>query len=145
MDIAELAKSKIGVDASPKDNAPDELACAESVSTILREIDPTFPLLLSTERMYIYLVSSKKWQKILTPEAGCIVISPTGYQMSSRPDMPNGHVGLYITDNLICSNDSATGKWKQNYTRESWRERYYYGYHKHPYPVYPVFCFKKVA
>jgi hypothetical protein len=31
------------------------------------------------------------------------------------------------------SNDSATGLWSVNFTRESWRKRYYY---RGGYPVY---------
>ena len=138
MDIVELAKSKIGQDASPRDLAPDSLGCAETVSTILHEYDPTFPIVIGTEQLYLELVKSRKWRKILTPEAGCVVISPTGYRLEPS-DMKHGHTGIYITDNLICSNDSATGKWLQNYNRITWRQRYYYE------GRYPVFCFKKVA
>jgi len=139
--LYELAKSKIGIDVSPRDIAPDDLACAESVSTLLNIVDPTIPVMTGTYVLWDFIKDDIRFERIYEPVAGCVVISPTGL---GNGVLKNGHTGIYISDTEICSNSSypdkngVIGLWTQNYTRESWRARYYY---KGGYPVY-LFKFK---
>ena len=35
-----------------------------------------------------------------------------------------GHTGVILANNVIASNDSATGKFIKNYTLDTWAERY---------------------
>lgn len=105
----------IGEDASPKNLAPQELSCAEGVSNILHEVYPDFPEgILSTSILFTKLKESKYFKGILEPIKGCVVVSP-------RTSTTAGHTGIYMTDNVIASNDSRDGLFKENYTRSSWR------------------------
>jgi hypothetical protein len=114
-----VAYSFLGKDASPKDHAPDDLACAESVNAVVKaafgfEVGGD----LSTTKMYSALTNSKEFQETDTPLFGDIIISPTG---STRT--PVGHVGI-VGKWQIMSNNSYTGLWDAHYTLESWRLRY---------------------
>lgn len=116
------ALGALGTDASPNDFAPDELGCAESVNSIHRRVFG-FEIggELSTNRMYKVLLNSPLFMGVDRPEAGDLIISPTGY---GNGKLPNGHVGICGKDGIIMSNDSATGKFVENYTQEEWRRRY---------------------
>lgn len=123
--LAELAKSKLETDFTNDNIVPDEVSCAYAVTTILKEFDGVTPIIPGTNQLLTYLETSGLFERIMEPVAGCIVMSATG--TNSKPEIiPNGHTGIYLDNNLIMSNDSASGLWKQNYTRESWRNRYYY-------------------
>jgi hypothetical protein len=137
--ILSVAKAKLGTDFTNDQIVPDEVSCAYAVSLILRECDPTFPILPSTTDLWRHFQNNAtKWERVYSPEAGDIIISPTG--TNSKPGvMPNGHTGIYADYFNIMSNSSVTttattkGLWEVNFTRESWRDRYYY---KGGYPVY---------
>lgn len=138
--LAKLAESKIGTDFTNDATVPDEVSCAFAVSTILKEHDADIPIILGTNALWRFMQNSPKFERIYEPERGCIVISPTG--TSTKSIMPNGHTGIYIDEVRILSNSSIApqkGQWINNYTRESWRERYHY------LGGYPVYLFKKVA
>lgn len=133
--LCELAKSKIGKDFTDDSVADDEVACAQAVSTLLRELDGS-PVSTGTSTLYDYLRVSPKFKLVDQPEAGVIVISPTG---QGNGTISNGHTGIYLDDNQIMSNESKSGLWIVNFTRESWRK--YYSVKG----GYPVYFFKKVA
>ncbi|MFN3658162.1 MAG: hypothetical protein ACK4UO_12975 [Pseudolabrys sp.] len=131
--ILATAELHIGKDASPNDLAPDELGCAETLSNILHEALPDFPAnILSTAILYQTLRVHPNFKRVDNPEAGDIVISPTGYQPTSST-VTNGHCGVVARENRILSNDSKTGKFLDNYSIEAWAK--YYGL-KGGYPVY---------
>ena len=118
-------------DASPRDVAPDDLACAESVNEIIKEAFGEHLYkgnLLSTYWLYKALRESPKWKETFIPSPGCIVISPTGYGHRKNPDgslaIPNGHVGIVMLDGKIASNTSKTGIFEENYNLDSWANRY---------------------
>lgn len=121
-EIWKYACSQLGIDASPKDAAPDELGCAESVSTILNHLFPDVPVLISTGGLYTFLKASSHFVLVGTPEAGDIIISPTGF--GGYNGINNGHTGILDNNGVIMSNNSATGKFLRNYTIESWVARY---------------------
>lgn len=117
-----VAVGCIGIDASPSDNAPDELGCAETVNEIhLRAFDYYIGGDLSTRRMYLALQFSSQFKETTEFTRGDIVISPTGY---GNGNLSNGHVGIVGEAGVIMSNDSDTGKFAPNYTIETWRARY---------------------
>jgi len=127
--IVSLAKSKLGTDFTNDKIVPDEVSCAFAVTTLLKEAGVNIPIITGTAQLDGWLKQNAT--RIYEPEAGCIVVSPTG--SGSRPDIiSNGHTGIYLDNYLIVSNDSASGLWKQNYNRDTWRARYY---SKGGYPV----------
>ena len=141
MSLKDIIEKYIGQDASPKDLAPDRLACAETVTTILKEYlaqkDINFPVILGTADLYKTLLSRtdlfKKLEEPVTGIwAGDIVISPT--------DGDNiGHTGFYLNATDIVSNSSLepnSGKFIHNYTRTTWRNYYHY------YKGLPVYIFR---
>ena len=136
--ILEAAESMLGKDASPRDYAPDDLGCAESVANILHAVDPSIdPLIVSTAILFKILDKNPNYERVLDIEPGCILVSPTGYQGSGGA-LSNGHTGIFLTETKIASNSSASGLWEQNYTLNSWIARYRV---KGKYPLY-VFKYK---
>ncbi len=128
MDIATLCEQRLGTDVSPRDNAPDDLACAESVSTLLKEIYPETPIMTGTWTMYDYLRKpTSNWIQKDGPARNRIIISPTGLGKRGT----HGHVGICLDENRIASNKSATGTLETHLTVQYWNE--YYG--KLNYPV----------
>lgn len=116
------AKSQVGNKKSGV-KAPIAFGCAEAVNKIFLECFGTeIGGDVSTLRMYQALSRSIKFSKVTTaPEAGDIVISPTGYGNGS---LANGHVGICSEQFKILSNNSDTGKWEENYTIPTWYKRY---------------------
>jgi len=134
--LTQVILSKIGTDASPHDLAPDELGCAETVTTVKREHDGITPVMIGTWSLYVYMEHpANGWERIEEPEEECIVISPTGLGKKGT----NGHVGFVIRLNgelVIVSNDSRTGKFLQNFSINRWLS--YFGA-----LGYPTFYYRK--
>ena len=136
--IYAAALSCLGTDASPNDLAPDELGCADTVSSILQKalgkamaIDYT----ISTAQLYRELSTSKAYIRVSDPKEGDILVSPTGY---GNGNLSNGHTGIWGKDGLIMSNSSATGTFLQNYNSETWKNRYVLT------GGFPMFTFRKL-
>jgi len=131
------ALSFLGKDASPLDEAPDDLGCADSVSRIILSAFPKCIVgSISTAQLYKQLVASKEFVRVKFFKAGDIIISPTG--MGTTGKIPNGHTGVVSEDEEVLSNSSATGLWTQNYTIQSWVARY------RVLGGYPIYFFRKV-
>jgi len=131
--LLEYIEDHIGTDVSPNDLAPDELGCAETVTTVLKQFDKQTPIILGTASLYEYLQHpSNGWVRSETPEIGCIIISPTGYGKKGT----HGHVGFVVENDVIASNDSRTGKFIKNFTVNTWLS-YFSGM------SYPTFYFIK--
>ena len=124
--IAEAAIGMLGRDASPKNLAPQELSCAESVSNVIGTVLLDFPEVVGTPELYDILRKDVRFKRVTDPQKGCIVISPSVVRNGVRV---YGHTGIYINDYEIASNSSATGKWTQSHTRQEWID-YYYGHQK---------------
>lgn len=118
--LFEAAFSRIGKDVTPADTIDDEVACAETVSTLIAELIP-FPIIPGT---YTLLEKLKNSPDFTAGEwgsgPGTIVICATGTGNGSM----RGHVGILSNGNKIMSNTSADGIWRENYTKESWIARY---------------------
>lgn len=114
----------IGHDASPKNLTDSELACAESLSNIIKEACPElqFPIFLSTRTLYNYLIASPSFKPVNEPQKGDIILSPTG----TGNNTIRGHCGIVgrITSPdgslYVMSNTSKTGLWAANYTVKQW-------------------------
>lgn len=119
--IYQVALNYLGIDASPNDVAPDEYACAETVSDILAAAGFDIGVIVSTYQLYEKLLSGGIFEPVSVPMAGDVIISPTG---TGNGTLPNGHTGIMGENGLIMSNSSATGNFTQNYTLESWNARY---------------------
>lgn len=114
----------LGTDASPSDLAPDELGCAESVSTIISKVT-TYPIITGTWTLMAHLNNSKKFDKIdikdLKP--GDILLYATGTIKAPFP----GHVFVCTENDMLMSNHSLNpnkGLWMKNYNLASARKRW---------------------
>lgn len=116
------AVSSIGRDMSPLDKAPDSLGCMESVDGVWLAafgehlLDPAARL--STEEGYKAMVKDPRLEQIQVPTKGAIVISPTGF---SSKGSKHGHCGI-VGNYDIMSNDSNSGIWQDNYTKDGWKK-----------------------
>lgn len=125
--LYKVAFDCIGKDASPLDDAPDELGCADSVSRLIQKVLPDFPLQVGTIGLLEQLIDDPRFVEIDLYDYGCVIVSPTG-QGNGR--LSNGHTGI-IGKNIapngtlwIMSNNSNTGTWEVDWTVKSW-EKYY--------------------
>lgn len=120
--LVDTARGFLGTDASPNDKAPDELGCAETVTTIMKKLYPETPVILGTWTMWMFLRDEKNgWVEVPSYEENAIVISPTGSGSGV------GHVGICMGDSLIASNNSFgvfKGRFTENYTETTWRAKY---------------------
>jgi hypothetical protein len=74
----------------------------------------------STQRMRDVLrAGGTRWRLVEsnTPQPGDLILSPTS-------DKATGHVGIVGADGLVYSNSSSRASWRQNYSFDSWRDRY---------------------
>lgn len=118
------AKQALGTDASPLDQAPDYLACAETVTTIIDKVIPGIKWTARTSTHFLRkdLLNSTKFVRTTNPQPGDIVLSATGY--GGKNGISHGHVGFLMEDGKIASNTSKTGMFDENFTVASWK-RYY--------------------
>lgn len=128
----------LGVDASPNDAAPDELGCADTVSSIiLNAFGPIIKYSISTAELCNILNASPHFKKVSNFKFGDIIISPTA--IGKQPgSLTNGHVGIVGEEEEVLSNDSATGMFKNNFTITSWVARY------RTKGKYPIYFFRKI-
>ena len=136
--LVNLAVSRLGLDFTDDKVLDDEVSCAFAVTTLLNEIDGRIPIIHGTYQLLNYLETSTLFQRVYEPQGGDIVVSATGTSKNNTL-VPRGHTGIYQNTTQILSNDSMTGKFIQNYTRDSWRERWYYQGH------YPVKLFRFIS
>ncbi len=115
------AREYLGRDASPNDVAPDLLGCAESVTNIIQDVLPDFPIITGTWTLWDKLENDERFKRVTIPMPGDIIISPTG----TVKDAPfPGHVGIFGRDGYIMSNNSYTGLWEESHSLEGWNLRY---------------------
>jgi hypothetical protein len=129
----DVCTEALGTDVTPDDLVPDAVACAITVTTLLSKVDATFPRVAGTWTLYDILKHRKDYERVTVPSPGTIIISPTGLGAPGT----NGHVGVFLRDGMIASNDSKTGKFVVNHTLDSWH-RYYSEKLQ-----YPIFMFTK--
>jgi hypothetical protein len=130
----------LGKEASPRDLAPDEYGCVETITNVLRYAGCEMPVLLSTRDLYNFLNKSKEWVGLRFGEQtkeGDLILSVTG--QGGMNGVKNGHVGIILRDGNIASNDSSTGKFEQYYNLTTWKNRWATrgGYPTHFYRLKP--------
>lgn len=120
--LLDIALEALDTEVTPNDNVPDEVACAEVISTLLNKLFPDFPILASTKDLDMKLFTDKRFDRIGEPERGAIVISP-------RTSSTYGHCGVFITSEKIASNNSfgkLKGKFTGNYLWSEWIDEFRY-------------------
>jgi hypothetical protein len=129
-------KKLLGHNLSEGTGVPYYVACAISVNKVHQDAFG-FPIGggASTADLYQALLTSKYFKQVDTPSPGCVVISPTG--KGTKQAYPHGHVGLRGVYG-ICSNDSSTGLFSENYTDASWVQQF------HDTEGYPVYYFQRI-
>lgn len=118
-----VVRDHLGKDASPQGLADAEVACAESVTYLLKQVYKETPIILGTASLYEWFAKQKTWKLVTDPEEDDIIISPTGYGNGSV----QGHTGIVMRDGLIASNNSFgryKGKFTENFTINAWNRRY---------------------
>lgn len=134
--LVAAAKSCLGQDLSLGTGVDYEVACAISVNKVHQEaFGETIGGGASTQALYQVLLKDSRFKETPVAAPGCIVISPTGY--GSNLNYPHGHVGI-VGDYGICSNDSSTGLWSENYNVPSWHEQF------STVEGYPVYYFQRI-
>jgi hypothetical protein len=114
--LYDLARKNLGKNVRPLRIAPQHLGCAEAVSNLLSQLDPTFPQdTVSTVKLNAKLFYRFEQTKIYKP--GCVIISPTD-------GTSIGHVGIMGEKEIIYSNNSITGLWDKHFTLGTWIQRY---------------------
>ncbi len=122
--LYDTAYKCIDIDASPKDQADDDLACAESVWNVANKAFPGrvgFPLTLGTIALVKGLKSSKYWKEVDKPDYGDIIIDETGTGKTGA--IYHGHTGI-VGKHQIMNNNSSNGLWQPTYTQKTWDDRY---------------------
>lgn len=117
--LLSIAQEHLGKEVTPKDEVPDEVACASVVTTLMKKYNPNVPHITGTWSLMVYLNDHAK--RVEQPVPGCIVISPTGTGTGI------GHVGIMTDDNKIASNNSFgiyKGLFTENFTLSTWFARY---------------------
>jgi len=99
---------------------PSVVGCAESVTRILVTLGIIPRIITGTYTLYEFLNTSPRFVKVTTPQAGDIILSPTGLGNGKI----QGHTGIIDSNNRVLSNDSMSGRWSSNYTLLTWNARY---------------------
>jgi hypothetical protein len=115
-----VAKKYLGTDNTPQDLVPDEVACAEHLCTIIRHIDPSFPIIPFTGDLLKELKRNPKYKATLDVKEGHIVINATG----TGNNTVRGHCGIFVDGGKIASNNSVTGKWDNHWVLGDWVNHY---------------------
>lgn len=119
--LRDICISSVGKDISPDDKAPDEKACAESLSNLLKLLYPNFPVLVSTVELYKALKNDTRFTGTLDFKPWTLIITPT---QGGNGRVSNGHVGIVGEHGVIYSNNSGTGKWDNHWTVDEWVSYY---------------------
>lgn len=139
--IYDVAKALLGQDASPDNQAPSNLACAETVNYIVtRALGRPVGGETSTYAMLQYLRANMgRWEQILPSESlsGDIIISPSPAPGTKGARLQHGHTGI-VGNYGILSNNSETGKLAENYDITSWTSYFT------DFGNLPTFCFRCV-
>jgi hypothetical protein len=131
-----FTKAALGENLSLGTGVSPWVACSISVNIIhTRAFGYAIGGGASTNQLYHALQNSADFKEVDAPAPGCVVISPTGY--GSNAKYPHGHVGI-LGKFGICSNDSSTGLFSENYTVDSWNHQF------RDIESYPVFYFQRI-
>lgn len=119
--LFDVATQNLGVDVTPQDTVPDDVACAEVLTTLMKKVYPETPIIPGTATLYEWLLKQPSWKQTNDPQPGDIAICPTGYGKGP------GHCWVVMENCVYASNNSLgihKGKFTQNYTRETIQAKY---------------------
>lgn len=128
--IYQKAAQSLGKHMTLDNTVPAEVGCAEAVSAVLAlaGVSDGAHGIAGTATLYGWLSTSPKFKRILVPEQGAIIVSPTG----AGNGLVVGHTGIFGLYNKefpndwgILSNDSATGLFLERWSWAKWQD--YYG------------------
>lgn len=123
----------LGKDFTPLDIVPDELGCAEAVTTLLKNAGLMHLVIPGTWTLWKYLQKSDQWELVRSPMEADIIISPTGLSKLGKEAPFVGHVGIVGPRGMVYANNSDNGKWSTVYHLDDWKRRYEV---KGGYPIY---------
>lgn len=134
--LVAAAKNALGENLSKGTGVPPQVACAISVNVVHNRAFG-YPIGggASTAELYQALLVSPYFKQVEVPVSGCVVISPTG--QGTNPMYPHGHVGI-VGNYGICSNDSETGLFSENYNAATWRNQFSIT------EGYPIYWFERI-
>ena len=94
----------------------DNLGCVEALSAVFKlatgqELGEN----LSTIRLYNRLLADRRFQRIIEPEIGSIILSPTNGQNI-------GHTGIVSDNGKIMSNNSILDIWDEHLDLATWKK-----------------------
>ena len=139
LSLLDVCTSALNTDVTPQDTTPDDVACAEVVTTLIKKIYPTFPIITGTYTLYEYLNNPKNgWRQVNEYEPETVVVAPTGMGLQGAI----GHAWIVLEDGTLASNNSFginRGKFTKNYTPAT-AEKKYTGEKK-----IPLYLFRKVV
>ena len=120
----DICTNALGTDVTPQDNVPDEVACAEVVTTLLKKKYPETPIIPGTWKLLDYLSKpTSNFTEIHEYEAGSIVVAATGTGKAGTI----GHTWVVMEDGTLASNNSFgiyRGRFTKNYTPETVERKY---------------------
>lgn len=130
--LVDIAEEKLGTDFTDDKKAADTVSCAFALSTVLNEyllqLGINFPICLGTIELDNEIRKSGLFELVPQPisvmQAGWITMCVTGTNLYPSK-LPHGHCGIYDDPINIMSNDSTSGFWERNYTRDEWRSLFY--------------------
>ena len=114
-----LAKSLLYTDITPEDKVSDDVACASSLSQLLRMLGVkgiSTGGIASTIALDEFLENSVQFSQVDTPLPGDVCINVTG---TGNGNLKHGHVGTWGKA-YVMSNDSPTGLWLAGYKHKEW-------------------------
>lgn len=119
--ILKRARELQKTDFTPDNAVPDEVACVYAVTTLLYNIGlvPRIEVGTYTFGQQLLRRQIKGWFPTPSPTAGDIAIAMTGTGNGKM----RGHCWIVGEDGWY-SNNSYTGLWERNYTKETAEQRY---------------------
>lgn len=118
--LLDFALTFYGTDPTPLDLQPDDYACVEVLTTILRKYLKDFPIMTYTPLFLKQLQSDIRFKASNEFKEGNIIISVT----KTGNGTVVGHTGILGRNGKILSNASSSGLWTDKYDNISWIERY---------------------
>lgn len=118
--LLDFALTFYNTDPTPSDLQPDDYACVETLTTILRKYLKDFPIMSYTPFLLKQLQSDIRFKASNEFKEGNIIISVT----KTGNGNVVGHTGIIGRNGKILSNASSSGLWTDKYDNISWIERY---------------------
>lgn len=113
------SKSFLGTEPTPKDEIPDVVACVSNLQVIFFKTTGRYigqgAALYSTKALKEWMLQDKNFTRVDDPLPGDILVYATG---EGNGMVSNGHC-FVVGNKDYMSNNSFTGLWSADYTRET--------------------------